>query len=689
MDQGNNERPARQVVSSLQPQAHEFPTDTSERLQLALDAGAIIGTWVWDITHDCVTADERFSRSFGLSAESCKAGIPIAEAFSSIHPDDVARVAADIHEAMGRGGAYRCEYRVRQEDGCYRWVEANGRAELDAQGQPVRFPGVLMDIESRRAAEAERDRMSALLRTFTAAVPGVVYAKDLEGRMLVANHGTTELIGKPPEFYLGKTDLEFLEDKDQARQVMETDQRIMRSGKAEQIEERVDMPDGSATIWLSAKAPLLDAAGEVIGLIGSSIDVTARKSAETALRNLNRTLEARIAQAVAEREAAEAALRQSQKMEAIGQLTGGIAHDFNNLLAGITGSLDLIKLRLQQGRTADVERYVSVAYGAAQRAAALTHRLLAFSRRQTLLPVHTDVHVLIAEMEELIRRTVGPTIELDVELMAQSSTCLVDPAQVENSLLNLCINSRDALPAGGKISIRTCNHQLEAGLELDPELPPGTYLTISVTDNGAGMSPDTLAKAFEPFFTTKPVGAGTGLGLSMVYGFVRQSGGQVSIQSDEGRGTTVCLQLPYHPAEVAAGTEVEPGCLPHTVGSGETVLVVDDEPTVRMFVSEALGHLGYVVVEAADSQAGLQLLQSDTPIDLLVTDIGLPGGMNGRQMAEAGRGNRPGLPVLFMTGYAQPLVPEQQPLDRSTTVLTKPFALEELIARVGTLLGRS
>ena len=275
MDQGNNERPAQQVVSSLQPQAHEFPTDTSERLQLALDAGAIIGTWVWDITRDCVTADERFSRSFGLSAESCKAGIPIAEAFSSIHPDDVTRVAADIQEAMGRGGAYRCEYRVRQEDGRYRWVEANGRAELNAQGQPVRFPGVLMDIESRRAAEAERDRMSALLRTFTAAVPGVVYAKDLEGRMLVANHGTTELIGKPPEFYLGKTDLEFLEDKDQARQVMETDQRIMRSGKAEQIEERVDMPDGSATIWLSAKAPLLDAAGEVIGLIGSSIDVTA------------------------------------------------------------------------------------------------------------------------------------------------------------------------------------------------------------------------------------------------------------------------------------------------------------------------------------------------------------------------------------------------------------------------------
>ncbi len=685
MDRNKTEPHA--VDSSSQPHAHEFPTDTSERLQLALDAGAIIGTWVWDITHDRVTADERFSRTFGLSAERCMAGIPIAEAFSSIHPDDVDRLASDIEEAMKRGGAFRCEYRVRQDDGCYRWVEANGHAELDALGQAIRFPGVLMNIESRKAAEAERDRMSALLRTFTAAVPGVVYAKDLDGRMLVANHGTTELIGKPPEFYLGKTDVEFLDDKAQARQVMATDRRIMQGGKVEQIEERVDMPDGSAAIWLSVKGPLLDDSGQVIGLIGSSIDVTARKTAETALLELNRTLEVRIAQAIAEREAAEAALRQSQKMEAIGQLTGGIAHDFNNLLAGITGSLDLIKLRLTQGRTADVERYVSVAYGAAQRAAALTHRLLAFSRRQTLLPEHTDVHVLIADMEELVRRTVGPAIELKVELQAPSSTCLVDQAQVENSLLNLCINARDALPSGGTISIRTFNQTLQEGPELDPELSPGEFLTISVSDNGVGMSSQTLAKVFEPFFTTKPVGAGTGLGLSMVYGFARQSGGQVKIESEEGRGTTVCLQLPFHPAEVICAVETQPDLQMEPVASGKTVLVVDDEPTVRLFVSEALSGLGYVVIEAADSQAGLQLLRSDTPIDLLVTDIGLPGGLDGRQMVDAGRVLRPQLPVLFMTGYAQPALIEGTPLEASTAALIKPFALETLTRNVNELLG--
>ena len=672
--------------SSSAPDENAFPTDTSERLQLALDAGAIIGTWVWDIPNDSVTADARFARSFGLPPERCESGLPIADAFASVHPEDVNRLAQTIEASMASGGTFRCEYRVRQYDGCYRWVEANGRAELNAQGQAVRFPGVLMDIESRRAAEAERDRMSALLRTFTAAVPGVVYAKDREGRMLVANHGTTQLIGKPPEFYLGKTDLEFLEDKAQARQVMETDQGIMGSGKALQIEERVDMPDGSATIWLSAKAPLFNDAGEVIGLIGSSIDVTARKDAESALLDVNRTLEARISEAVAEREEAQAALRQSQKMEAIGQLTGGIAHDFNNLLAGITGSLDLIKLRLNQGRTADVERYVAVAYGAAQRAAALTHRLLAFSRRQTLLPVDTDVHVLIADMEDLIRRTVGPSIELTVELAAALSTCRVDPAQVENSLLNLCINSRDAVAGSGKIAITTYNQTLAQGPDLDPELAPGTYLTICVADDGTGMSAETLSKAFEPFFTTKPVGAGTGLGLSMVYGFVKQSGGQVKIHSEEGSGTRVCLQLPHYAVTAPAEVQVQQGQGMTPACSGETVLVVDDEPSVRMFVSETLGSLGYTVIEAADGQAGLQLLRSDTRVDVLVTDIGLPGGVDGRKMAAAGRQCRPNLPVLFMTGYARPCVSDNQPLDAITAVLTKPFGLETLASTVDSLL---
>ncbi|MDR0207690.1 MAG: PAS domain-containing protein [Pseudomonas putida] len=658
------------------------PDAALERLQLALDSGAISGTWVWDIPNNSVTADQRFSRAFGLPAERCQAGIPIEEAFTSIHPEDLERVAAEIQGTLQQGGAFRCEYRVRQEDGCYRWVEASGHAERNAEGQAVRFPGVLVDIESRRAAEAERDRMSALLRTFAEAVPGVVYVKDLDGRMLVANHGTTQLIGKPPSFYLGKTDLEFLEDKDQARQVMDTDRRIMHGGRVEQIEERVDMPDGTATTWLSVKAPLLDDAGTVIGLIGSSMDVTAKKAAEQALLDLNRTLEARIGEAVAESEAAHAALRQAQKMEAVGQLTGGIAHDFNNLLAGITGSLDLIKLRLSQGRMVDLERYVAVAHGAAQRAAALTHRLLAFSRQQTLLPVPTDINVLVSGMEELIQRTMGPTIEVAVTLESTRSTCLVDPAQVENALLNLCINARDALKGGGRVHIRTFDQHLPGG----QDLAAGEYLTVCVEDDGTGMSPEVLSRAFEPFFTTKPVGAGSGLGLSMIYGFARQSGGQVRIESAAGEGTRVFLLLPVRdlPLPAAAAAPASAGLPAGSLGA--TVLVVEDEVSVRTFVSETLSGHGYAVIEAADSKAGLRLLRSDILIDALVTDIGLPGGMDGHRMALEGRALRPRLPVLFMTGYAHPEVLDNSPLDPPGAVLTKPFALDALLITLDGLL---
>ncbi|WP_139670781.1 PAS domain-containing sensor histidine kinase [Pseudomonas sp. F16(2018)] len=663
-----------------------LPADACERLQLALEAGAIVGTWVWDISKNCVTADERFARTFDLSPACCARGIPIEEALTSIHPEDHVRLDEAIEDAMVRGGAFRCEYRVKQTDGGYRWIEANGRAQHDDNGVAVRFPGVLIDIESRKAAEAERDRASALLRAFTAAVPGVVYAKDRDGRLLIANDGATRLIGKPPELYLGKTDLEILEDKAQALKVMETDQRIMRGAMAEQIEERVDMPDGSETIWLSVKAPMFNAAGEVIGLIGSSIDVTARKNAEAALLELNQNLEARVGEAIAEREAAQAALRHLQKMEVVGQLTGGIAHDFNNLLAGIVGSLDLIKVRLSKGRTADLERYLSVAYGAAQRATALTHRLLAFSRRQTLLPQVTNVNELIAGMEELIRRTVGPLIRLQVDLSATSSTCLIDPGQMENALLNLCVNARDALPEGGTIAIETSSVTLEEGAGLDPDLQPGTYLSIRVVDDGIGMSEETLAKACEPFFTTKPTGAGTGLGLSMIYGFAKQSRGQMKIESALGKGTKVYLQLPNcaEPTQAPPPTAVT-SAVPQ-VCAGETVLVVDDEPSVRMFVSEVLGSLGYVVVEAADSQAGFQVLCSDTRVDLLVTDIGLPGGFDGREMAEKARLSRPGLPVLFMTGYVEPQILEDYPPGPAMAVIIKPFSLDAFRASLHAVL---
>ncbi|WP_445380386.1 PAS domain-containing protein [Pseudomonas syringae] len=661
--------------------------EAAERLQLTLDSGAVVGTWVWDIIADQLTGDERFARTFGLCPKLCAKGLPLELVIASIHPDDSARVDKSIEEALQSSETYRCEYRVLHEDGIYRWIEASGKIERDSRGKPVRSPGVLLDIDSRRNAEEERDRLNELLRIFTAAVPGVVYAKDLEGRMLVANRGTADLIGKPPEFFIGKTDLDFLDDQQQARILMETDRRIMQNNVSEQIEEQVNLADGSAAIWLSTKAPLLDENGEVIGLIGSSIDVTARKKAEEAVRELNQTLEQRIEQAVFEREQIEDALRHSQKMDAVGQLTGGIAHDFNNLLAGISGSLELITKRLAQGRVGDVDRYVSVAQGAVRRAASLTHRLLAFSRRQTLSPRVTDVNGLIHDMEELIARTVGP--EIDIKVVAQNDLwpALIDHAQLESSLLNLCLNARDAMPNGGRIIIETANASLEECIDPDHGIPAGEHLSIRVTDTGIGMSPDIAAKAFEPFFTTKAIGAGTGLGLSMVYGFVRQSGGQIRVESIEGQGTSVVMHLPRHTAENAP-RPVEPGVIeepPHH--TGETVLIVDDEPSVRMLVAEVISGLGYNCLEAADAQSGLQILQSDTRIDLLISDIGLPGGMNGREMADAAGDCRPGLPTLFITGYAKTSVLDDCHLRPCTQVLTKPFGLDALAGRVTGLIG--
>ncbi|MBI6719113.1 PAS domain-containing protein [Pseudomonas syringae] len=642
---------------------------------------------MWDIIADQLTGDERFARTFGLCPKLCAKGLPLELVIASIHPDDSARVDKSIGEALQSSETYRCEYRVLHEDGIYRWIEASGKIERDSRGKPVRSPGVLLDIDSRRNAEEERDRLNELLRIFTAAVPGVVYAKDLEGRMLVANRGTADLIGKPPEFFIGKTDLDFLDDQQQARILMETDRRIMQNNVSEQIEEQVNLADGSAAIWLSTKAPLLDENGEVIGLIGSSIDVTARKKAEEAVRELNQTLEQRIEQAVFEREQIEDALRHSQKMDAVGQLTGGIAHDFNNLLAGISGSLELITKRLAQGRVGDVDRYVSVAQGAVRRAASLTHRLLAFSRRQTLSPRVTDVNGLIHDMEELIARTVGP--EIDIKVVAQNDLwpALIDHAQLESSLLNLCLNARDAMPNGGRIIIETANASLEECTDPDHGIPAGEHLSIRVTDTGIGMSPDIAAKAFEPFFTTKAIGAGTGLGLSMVYGFVRQSGGQIRVESVEGQGTSVVMHLPRHTAENAPRA-VEPEVIeepPHH--TGETVLVVDDEPSVRMLVAEVISGLGYNCLEAADAQSGLQILQSDTRIDLLISDIGLPGGMNGREMADAAGDCRPGLPTLFITGYAKTSVLDDCHLRPCTQVLTKPFGLDALAGRVTGLIG--
>jgi signal transduction histidine kinase/CheY-like chemotaxis protein len=393
-----------------------------------------------------------------------------------------------------------------------------------------------------------------------------------------------------------------------------------------------------------------------------------------------------------DREAAQARamledqLRQSQKMEAVGQLTGGIAHDFNNMILGITGSLQIATRRLAQGRADEIAPFMTRAKTAADRAAALTHRLLAFSRRQPLDPRPVDADALIASLEDLFRGTIGEHIALDLVRTEGLWTILCDPNQLENSLLNLVFNGRDAMPDGGTLTIATCNADLEAeDLGEQPGIAAGHYVCICVRDSGMGMSAETVSKAFDPFFTTKSVGRGTGLGLSMIYGFTRQSGGFARIDSKLGSGTTVTLYLPRATCQTIAAPPRTEVARPIRSAKGETILLVEDDAIVRSVVVEALTEAGYRVLQAIDGHSGLALLQSTIPIDLLVTDIGLPG-LDGRQLADAARITRPILKILFMTGYADVAAGAAGFLAAGMALITKPFEIEDFMTRIETMI---
>jgi len=387
----------------------------------------------------------------------------------------------------------------------------------------------------------------------------------------------------------------------------------------------------------------------------------------------------------AERERAEASLRQSQKMEAVGQLTGGIAHDFNNMLTGVIGSLDFMRRRLASGQTGDLDRYLETASAAAARAASLTQRLLAFSRRQTLDPKPCDINDLIRSMADLIERAVNERIELRFALTPHLPSGVVDTHQLENAILNLVLNGRDAMPDGGVLTVETGVVELDAAeAAARPGLSPGRYLVIDVSDTGVGMAPELIEKVFDPFFTTKPLGQGTGLGLSMVYGFARQSGGAARIESEVGAGASVKLYVPTTDARPAS-SEATRSSLP--AGRGERVLVIEDDPAVRMLVREVLEELHYEAVEFADPLAAAPYLASGERIDLMVSDVGLPG-MNGRELAETARSHRPELPILFITGYAENAAIRSGLLGANMAMVSKPFSLDELAAKVSKMITR-
>jgi PAS domain S-box-containing protein len=534
----------------------------AERLQLALDAGAIIGTWIWNVTSDKFVGDERFARSFGLDSAECLSGISLEKVMTSIHPEDREGVVIAIEEALKRGGSYRSEYRVRQYDNVYRWVEANGRVDLDANGAALRFPGVLIDIEHRRKIEEE-------------------------------------------------------------------------------------------------------------------------------LRTINEQLEQRVSQAIAARERIEETLRQAQKMEAVGQLTGGVAHDFNNLLTIISGNIEIARRALAASQVQRAGRALDHAQRGAERAAALTQRLLAFSRRQPLAPKPINVDRLVAGMADLLHRSLGEVIQFETVSTPGLWSIEADPNQLENAILNLVVNGRDAMPEGGRLIIETANTCLDAQYSAEnADVAPGEYVVIAVTDTGHGMSREILERVFDPFFTTKDVGKGTGLGLSMVYGFVKQSGGHIRIYSEQGEGTTVKIYLPRlrnGGEETAAETVVE---VERRSRDGR-ILVVEDDDDVRAYSVEVLRELGYRVIEAHDGPSALRLMQrQEQPIDLLFTDVVMPG-MSGRELAENARQLQPTLRVLFTSGYMRNAVADHGRLDPGVELIGKPFTYQALSDKIARILETS
>ncbi len=681
-----------------------------ERLQ----EGFLVGEMLWDASGEpqdfrYLEVNDAWGRLTGLPIETTL-GRPNSEVLPELESEWL-----DDFAAVALSGEPRTETR---------WVRALGRA-YEARifrPEPGQFAVLFQDVSLRLREEARRDvllQLSDILREENHPDELAHRAAALLGQKLGvsrAGYGTidlaTETILIAPDWRgpgirsiagtLRFRDYgSYIDDLKKGVTVVIDDTRLdprtaVNSADLEAISARsfINMPvteEGGfvALLFLNNDVPRAWTEDE-ISLMREVAERTrvavARRRAERDLRQLTASLESKVEARTAALLAAEEQLRQSQKMEAVGQLTGGIAHDFNNLLTGISGSLELLTVRLAQGRLSELGRYAAAAQAAAQRAAALTHRLLAFSRRQTLDPKPTAADVLVDGMEEMIRRTVGPAIEIVVRHPAGLWPAIVDPNQLENALLNLCLNARDAMPDGGCITIETENAALDAAAARARDLPAGDYVSLCVIDTGTGMTADVIARAFDPFFTTKPLGQGTGLGLSMIYGFVRQSGGQVRITSEPGQGTTMCLYLPRHHGTLDGHGPRQAAGTPQRAEQGETVLVVDDEPSVRMLVTEVLEELGYVAIEAEDGGAGLQVLQSGVRVDLLVTDVGLPGGMNGRQVADAARILRPDLKVLFITGYAENAVVQNGHLEPGMHVLTKPFTIDLLADRIRSLI---
>jgi PAS domain S-box-containing protein len=806
--------------------AEDALREANERVQLALNAGPVIGTWVWDIPADRLTGDERLARSLSIDPERAARGLPFSVFAECLHPEDSARILPRIARTVETGGPYRAEYRVRQLDGSYVWIEASGHCELSAEGKPLRFPGVMINIDERKKAELRQSALVELgdrLRDLgdTASIAGT--AMEIVGRLFGvtrAGYGTFdaaqrlfkierdwspgvastagvhrfEAYGAHSEnLERGETvaipDVEkdqrtaavsgellasgirallnvplmeqgrlaavlFLHDtkvrgwtQDELELTRNVADRIWAASERvtaveelrranETLEQRVEQRTRERDrIWNVSQDLLLvaDLGGRFLSvnpawttLLGwTEEDLVGKTSSwlehpderektraevaklaaghrtlrfESSLRHRNGTYHRlswtavpedgvfyAVARDITEQRQTEELLRQSQKMEAVGQLTGGVAHDFNNLLQVISGNLQLLQ-RDMTGNPRALSR-LRAAIGAVDRGARLASQLLAFARRQPLQPLVFNLGRLVRGMDDLLRRTLGEGIEIETRMPNGLWNTFADPNQLENVLLNLAINARDAMDHGGKLVIEASNARLEdSDAWLHPEVVPGQYVLLTVSDTGCGMPPEVLERVFEPFFTTKPEGRGTGLGLSMVYGFVKQSGGHIELSSEVGVGTAIKLYLPRAlQAEETVPTELPTGPVE---GGTETLLVVEDNPEVRATVVEMLTELGYRVLKAADGQSALAILQSGIAVDLLFTDVVMPGPVRGAELARRARALLPDLEVLFTSGYTEDEIAKGGRLDPGVHLLSKPHRREDMARKVRHLLDQ-
>ncbi|WP_274378988.1 hybrid sensor histidine kinase/response regulator [Sphingomonas cavernae] len=618
------------------------------------------------------------------------------------HPDHAERVEAGLRNCLERGEPWEDTFPLRRWDGSFRWFLTRAFPVRDEDGVVRRWFGTNTDVTRQIEAEqalrdaAERFEVEASARAaLLAQMDEGVIVTDPDGRITFINeaakrlHGVDQLdIG--PEEYSDTYNLYTEDGRPYPHEQLPLARAVMNGEVVSDARWRIRRPDGREVLAIGSARPFWDAEGKLLGAVLTVRDDTARNAAEAALRDLNATLEDRVAETIREREVLGDALRQAQKMEAVGQLTGGIAHDFNNLLTIITGNLDMLRRALAEGAEPRVRRMVDNALTGAERAASLTQRLLAFSRRQPLSPRRVDMDALLAGMSDLLARSLGEMIDI----RTVSSTGLwpveVDANQLENAILNLAVNARDAMPGGGALTIETANVTLdEAYAARQAEVVPGDYVVIAVTDTGAGIARDTLERVFEPFFTTKDVDKGTGLGLSMVYGFVKQSGGNVRLYSELGQGTTVKIYLPRMTwAGVDEGKATE-SALRARPGQCETLLVVEDDPGVRAYSVELMRELGYNVLEAHDGPSALGMIERHgAPIDLLFTDVVMPG-MSGRDLAEAARRLQPGLPILYTTGYARSAIVHGGRLDPGVDIITKPFTYDGLAKRLREVIDRT